>query len=155
MTTGPDSDYTGVAVIGYAQATKQCVVKMATQVRKDSQSLRTYVLGLLAARPEIGAVLIETNQGGDLWKTVFRGLPVKLITLHQTEAKEVRAAMALSYYQRAGTVVHEGRLPAFEDQATAFPKVAHDDVVDAVVSGVLYFMSRKTVRTSVHSSSYV
>jgi phage terminase large subunit-like protein len=41
-----------------------------------------------------------------------------------------------------------------EEQMLAFPKVPHDDVVDAVASGVLYFKRNSGVRVGAAQITY-
>jgi len=148
------SDYTGVAVIGYDPTAQRCCVELAAQVKLAPGQLREYVLRLLSNEPRIKAVYIEINQGGDAWATILSPLPVPIIPIHQTEPKEVRAARVLDYYQ-AGWVAHARKLPAFEEQAVAFPRGQHDDVVDAVVTGVQFFLKgRKQPRRQITSAAY-
>jgi phage terminase large subunit-like protein len=109
---------------------------------------------MLGQYPEVRAVLVEVNQGGDLWREVLHHLPgVKVLTHWSGESKEVRFARTLEHYQR-GRVVHERRLDQLEEQQVAFPRGAHDDIVDAVAAGVAFFLdpdkrerSRIEVRT--------
>jgi len=82
------------------------------------------------------------NQGGELWHRIFWGLPVRVKTIHQSVKKELRAADVLDHYQR-GRVFHAEGLSELEAQQVAFPNAPHDDMVDAVGSGVAYFLSRK------------
>ncbi len=143
-TSKSTSDYTGLAVIGWSPAEKRCVVLFAAQVKLTPAALREKCLTLISLFECAGA-LVETNSGGDAWPAVL-GLPVKVLTLHQSEPKQVRAAQVLDYYE-AGWVAHDGPQPAFEDQAVAFPNAAHDDVVDAVGSGLhLFLKDRRTPR---------
>ncbi|MCE7081153.1 hypothetical protein [Streptomyces sp. ST2-7A] len=118
-----------------------CEVLYAQQVRYAGDRLRAEVLRLLARYPRIRAVRIEVNQGGELWRTVLHNLPpgVKLLVHTQHAPKDVRFTRALNLYQ-TGRVVHTEQLPRAEDQMTAYPKAAHDDVADAVVSALLYFL---------------
>lgn len=136
------SDYTGLAVVGYSPVEKRAVVLHTAQVRLTPAALREKCLALIAAYDVHGA-LVETNSGGDAWPAVLN-LPVKTVTLHQTEPKQVRAAQVLDCYE-AGWVAHDGPQPAFEDQAVAFPRGAHDDVVDAVGSAVWLFLKDRRV----------
>lgn len=149
VTTKKSSDYTGLAVIGWQpppaskpKAPGRCVVIAVKQVRKIGAALRLEVLDLLDQH-DGGLVLVETNQGGELWGTVFHTMPVKVKTVHQTEAKEIRAADVLDHYQR-GRVEHlEGAdLRDYEGQLVAFPRAPHDDMVDAAGSGIRYFLNR-------------
>lgn len=147
VTSKRTSDYSGVAVIAWQppprdrpKAPGRCVVLEVRQVRKSGEALRLDVLDTVA-RHNAGLVLVETNQGGDLWRTVFWGLPVKVKQIHQTEAKEVRAARWLDHYQR-GRVGHAAGLTEYEGQLAAFPNAPHDDMVDAGGAGGLYFLDR-------------
>ncbi len=154
VTSKTTSDYTGLAVIGYDPTAGRCVVELARQVKLAPGPLRELVLRILSGDTRIRAVLIETNQGGDAWAEILGQLPVTVIPLHQTERKEVRAARVLDHYQ-AGLVAHDGPLLAFEEQACAFPNVANDDVVDAVCSGVHFFLkNRRRPRRAASTVAY-
>lgn len=148
VTTKKSSDYTGIAVIGWAPPPRgtsgpgKCTVYEVRQVRKDGAALRLDVLDTIE-RYGAGLVRIETNQGGDLWRAILWGLPVNVKTVHESASKEVRAADALNHYQR-GRVVHdsEADLRDYEGQLVAFPNAPHDDMVDAGTAGIRYFLSR-------------
>lgn len=146
------SDFTGLAVVGwrpphgprspeYRKGDRgRCVVRMAKGVRLTGSRLRDEIVRVLGDYPQVRAVLVETNQGGDLWSEVFHHLPdVKVLTHWSGESKEVRFARVLEHYQRR-RVLHERRLDQLEEQAVAFPRGAHDDVVDAAAAGVAYFL---------------
>ncbi|MCA1841521.1 MAG: hypothetical protein LC723_14690, partial [Actinobacteria bacterium] len=69
VTTTKESDYTGVAVIGYQPARREngkkvspdrCVVKYARPVKLKGDPLRRFVLQILDSFPEIRAILVET-----------------------------------------------------------------------------------------------
>jgi phage terminase large subunit-like protein len=155
VTTRTSSDWTGLAVVGYSPSERRCQVEYAAEVRLTGTALRAAVVRVLEAHPHIGTVLIETNQGGDLWSDVFAGLPVPLKHVRQSESKEVRAAGVLNWYQQ-GRVTHTRSLPAAEEQMVVFPGGLHDDVVDAVVSGVRYFLLSRPAprRPAVTTVSY-
>lgn len=162
VTTKQSSDYTGLAVVGYEPSTKRCEVTMATAVKLSPQFLRKRVLDEIARDPEIGAILVEVNQGGDVWKTVFHTMPVPVLVVHQSEKKEVRAARVLNWYEQ-GRVLHntfhmgkDGSLAAAEEQMVSFPGGPHDDIVDAIGSGVAKFLKAKKRRGAGSSSeSYI
>lgn len=152
VTDKKTSDFYGLAVIAYAPMRvgadgkstmpARCSVRYARAVKLPPARLRAKVLELLEAFPEVGAVRIETNQGGDTWKAILHDLPVRLLVHQETAPKAVRAAGLLNHYQRH-RVLHVQRMPELEEQMCAFPDVINDDLVDAVGAGVRYFLDRK------------
>jgi phage terminase large subunit-like protein len=140
VTTKAKSDYTALAVIGYSRPEQVCVVRAAWQVKiPPGEKLRARVLQILDAYPDISGVVVETNQGGDAWLAILHDLPVTVRTITQSRPKEVRAGSLLAKYQR-GRVFHEKRLPQLEAQMLRFPLAEHDDLVDAVGTGVEVFL---------------
>jgi hypothetical protein len=145
VTTKATSDYTGLSVVGYAPATQaapaRCLVKFAQAVKLKGEPLRRRVMQILESFPEVGAVLVESNQGGDLWHEVLHDLPVRVVTMTNSEKKEARAGRLLNLYQLIPTrVMHAEPLPALEEQMVAFPKAPNDDLVDSVGNAVLRFL---------------
>jgi predicted phage terminase large subunit-like protein len=161
ITTRASSDFTGLAVVGWRPAPAgskgpgRCRVEAAHEVKLSPDALRERVLALIEQH-DVGLVLVEVNQGGDLWPRILWGLPVPIKTVHQSVKKEVRAASVLTHYQR-GRVLHAPGLARLEGQLVAFPNAPHDDMVDAVGSGVAYFLDRKprTSGISVEQGAYV
>lgn len=163
VTSKDSSDFIGVAVLGLvppvfsepnAAGKRRLIVPRSIVVEKTrsvrlviGDPLRRMVMAELESDPSIKAVLVETNQGGDLWLSVLHDLPVRLLTVHQTEPKEVRAAGLLAHCQ-TGRVSFRGRQRAFETEALGFPNGVHDDVIDAVGSGVfrLLDLPRRTTK---------
>lgn len=150
------SDYTGLAVVSWSAWHRRCTVHAAAAIHvQPGPLLRERVLALLDEFPQIGLVLIEVNQGGDTWKAILHGLPVKVKTVNQTENKFTRAEGVLNHYQR-GRVLHARRLPELEQQMCTFPKGPHDDMVDAVGSAVRRFIPpAKKAAPSASQASYV
>lgn len=149
VTATKDSDYTGIAVVGFSPAKRttsgkqpaQCVVKYARAVKLKGDPLRRLVMNVLESFPEIRAILVETNQGGEMWLDTLHGMPVKIHTLHNKEKKESRAGRLLNLYQMAPSrVLHTQRIPALEEQMVSFPLGANDDLVDAVGNAVLQYL---------------
>jgi phage terminase large subunit-like protein len=66
VTSKKSSDYTGIAVVGWSPSTARCIVLEVRQVKKSPDALRLDVLATVE-RHNAGLVLVETNQGGDLW----------------------------------------------------------------------------------------
>lgn len=154
------SDFTGLAVVGWAPATEdvpysRVIIYYARGVRLTGSSLRRHVVQkVLPAFPRIKRLVVETNQGGDLWREVFHDLPGIKVETHTTQdSKETRFARGLDFWQRF-RVLHAEKLPALEEQAVSFPKGAYDDVVDAAVAGVLYFLDDRRVRVGTAARSY-
>jgi phage terminase large subunit-like protein len=149
VTTKKDSDFTGLAVVGYSPARKtssgkqppRCVVKYARAVKLKGDPLRSIVLSILESFPEVRGILVETNQGGDMWLDTLHGMPVKIYTIHNDEKKESRAGRVLNLYQMAPTrVVHAHKIPRLEEEMVNFPNGANDDLVDAVGNAVLKYL---------------
>jgi phage terminase large subunit-like protein len=103
---------------------------------------------------DVGVLYVETNQGGDLWKDVFKAIPIKYRSKNQSLSKQIRAGKALNFYQQ-GKVRHTARFPVLEEQMWAFPKLNHEDVLDSVVSGVLYFLDSKVVKVEAKQVNYL
>lgn len=156
VTVTDTSDYSGLAVSQFPFPTKAEVAKgqpghvevlHVERVKKTGKALRDRIMQLLTRFPSIKRVCVEDNQGAALWVEVFGDLPVPVELLHASTHKEVRAAHALAKYQALPTqVVHVGRHAQVESTMEAFPLVAHDDDVDAVVYSVLYWLSPAEVR---------
>lgn len=141
VTQKESSDFTGLGVVGWAPAAGKCLVEYATEVKLDPAALRLKVIELIEEF-DVGLVLVEVNQGGDLWLTILWGLPVKVKVIHQSVKKEVRAASVLNHYQRH-RVKHVDGLTKLEGQMVAFPNAPHDDIVDAVGTAVSYFLDKR------------
>jgi len=155
VTDGKNSDFYGLAVVAFEPGKlPRCAVRYARAFRLPPAALRDRVLQLLAAFPEIGAVRIEVNQGGQTWRSVLHDLPVRLLVHTESVPKKVRAANLLNHYQR-GRVLHASKFPEAEEQMQAFPRVLHDDLVDAIGAGVAYFLDRPKLRVGGSSSDYV
>jgi phage terminase large subunit-like protein len=156
VTSKETSDETGLAVVSWEPTDigpGRCCVRHAEGVRLQPDQLRSKVASLIERYPEIRVVIVEANQGGDAWLSIFHHLPVKVVTRHSSEPKEVRAARTLDHYQQ-GRVVHEQRHYALEAQMIGFPKMAHDDVLDAAMGGILSHLHRTTKRTTGRTAAY-
>jgi phage terminase large subunit-like protein len=118
--------------------------------------LREKVLSILESYPEISVIMIEGNQGQELWREVFHNMPVRIVIFSNSEPKEVRAGRVHALYQRIPSrVVHTQRLQQAEEQMVGFPRMAHDDIVDAIGSPVLKFLKpAKVQRRVARTSSY-
>lgn len=145
VTDGKKSDYTGIAVISHSKVENRCVVHLAEQVKLHGEALRAHVYDIVINKfPQVKAILVETNQGGLTWESVFHHLPpgVTLVAKHNTVKKEVRAANLLAEYQARPRprVIHAVKLTKAEEQLVAFPRAENDDIVDAIGNGVHMFL---------------
>lgn len=169
VTQKKTSDPCGLAIVGYAPGRTQPTMKLGAGLHRLTEEeasadrvarlsrvvvfdawsvmltgtpLKKHILQVLQNWPKIGAVVLENNQGGDLWVEVMKGLPVKFLTFGSYESKEVRFGWSLDFYQ-ARRVLHAKPLNALEDQLTGFPKSAHDDIADASNCGILRLLKPK------------
>jgi predicted phage terminase large subunit-like protein len=152
VTKNKVSDYTGVAVLSRGED-DNIYVRDAFQLKVSPSELAERVASLVDIY-DPGVIYVETNQGGDLWRDVFKDIPVRYRAIKQSVSKQIRAGKALNFYQQ-GLVRHTSHFPVLEEQMYSFPKVSHDDVLDAVVSGILYFLDNKAPKVSVKQLNYL
>jgi len=152
VTKNKISDYTGIAVLSRGDD-DFIYVREAIQVKMSPSELAERIAGLVDIY-QPGVIYVETNQGGDLWKDVFKNIPVKYRSIRQSVSKQIRAGKALNFYQQ-GKIRHTAHFPALEEQMWGFPKISHDDVLDAVVSGVLYFLDNKSPKVIAKQLNYL
>lgn len=151
VTTKRTSDFTGI-VIASLTSDGKTYIRHAEQVKMTPDGLSQHVEGLISAfEPEI--LYIETNQGGDLWKQVFQDLPVAYRSVRASDKKEYRAGQAHTYYVK-NKVYHTRNFPALQEQMLAFPKVPHDDIVDALAMAVTY-LNHKPKRVGIRQAQYI
>lgn len=156
VTKNKISDFTGIAVLsrGVDELGKNNVyVRHAEQVKMSPSDIADRVASLVDTY-DAGVVYVEVNQGGDLWKDVFKHIPAKYRSKNQSVSKQVRAGKALNFYQQ-GKVRHTSRFPVLEEQMYSFPKISHEDVLDAVVSGILYFLDNKAIKLETKQINYL
>jgi hypothetical protein len=152
VTKNKVSDYTGIAVLSRGED-GNIYVRDAMQLKVSPSELADRVSALVETYNP-GIIYVETNQGGDLWQDVFKHIPVRYKSIRQSVSKQIRAGKALNFYQQ-GKVRHTQHFPALEEQMWSFPKVSHDDVLDAVVSGILYFLDSSTPKVFVKQLNYL
>lgn len=134
VTNKNKSDYTGIAVVALNIEQRKMHVREAVEVKIVGEPLREKVIEL-AEQFDVDYILVESNQGGDLWYTVFHDMPCKTTTFFQKEKKEVRLRRLLAQYQRAGQPIqHERKLAQYQRRMLAYPFTDHDDVLDAVAA---------------------
>lgn len=161
VTDKKKSDFTGLAVVGATphqpgDPRRRAEVKYAIGVKLLGKALRAKILQILEMYPEISVILVEANQGGELWREVMHDMPVKVVLFSNSEPKEVRAGKVHALYQRIPSrVLHTQRLQQAEENMVGFPKLKHDDIVDAVGNAVLKLLKPAKVQKRVaRSESY-
>lgn len=156
VTSHDKSDRSGISVVAHDVIAGKVEVREAYGVRLEAERLRTEVLKALERNPDVRAILVETNQGGDLWKSVLHDMPVPVASQHTTVGKPIRFAEVLNFYQK-GKVLHRQILGDAEGEMISFPRGKNDDVADAVVGGVAFFLKSKPTKRAASSSvqSYV
>jgi phage terminase large subunit-like protein len=160
VTTKATSDLTGIAVAGLSVAEKKLFVREAVGVKLSGEALRRRVIEVGVAN-DVDYLLVEANQGGDLWHVVFHDMPFKVSTFMQKEPKQYRIRRFLALYQRSGgAVFHEKPLPQLEAQQSAYPNLVHEDVLDASAAvaehlvAMLFQQIGTRDKTAVHQFSY-
>jgi hypothetical protein len=95
----------------------------------------------------VRAVMCDVTQGGDLWAEAAGHIGLPLVGYTLQEGKDWRFGRTLDHYQ-AVRVLHAVELPTLERQQLAYPKIAHDDVLDSTAAAVLAFLEPKPTRNS-------
>jgi hypothetical protein len=177
ITTKESSDWTGLAVVGYTPAmagrNPQIEIIASRRVKLVNEDLRMHAIKILNEFPDIRYVRVEVNQGGDLWgiahkpheprsrSGVFHHLPegVGLMIGTTTLNKEIKFAQAHDFYQKPGfDIYHREHFGELERELIEFPKARWDDLADACVMGILYFLkpaASKKIRTGSTEYSYL
>lgn len=151
VSTKQSSDYTAFVIVSLGND-GLVYVRHAEQLKLVSTELRERANELIELF-DVDLLLIETNQGGMVWNQVFDQIKCKYKAIHQTEPKPVRAARALDYYRKQ-KVRHTRHFDLLEQQMHSFPKVTHDDLVDALGAGVHYLLSASG-RARIKKRSYL
>jgi hypothetical protein len=139
--TAKGGDYSALGVIRYSRVKDQFEVSYATAVHVTGAQLRTKIVALLQAYPEIKAVLIESPVGQDFLDPgagLYHDLPgVNLINVEQKHygTKEVRYELAsVEFFHKR--VWFAEKMPLLESTLLSWPKVAHDDLSDVVITAI-------------------
>lgn len=145
------NDFTAMSVVTYDPDFKRLdgslgafeVVDCADMHVVPGRPFVERVKAFLAVHPDISVIIIETNQGGMVWRAMLEeeGLPVLIWEVTASEHKWTRAAKALAHYQDAA-VFHRRKFARLEGQMLSFPKVHHDDLLDSVGQAILELEAR-------------
>ena len=151
VTTARRSDYTAFTVLSRG-LNKKIYVRHAEGIKTTSEGITAKAKELVELYG-VGIVIVETNQGGDLWKQVFKDVGARVRFLNQRTKKEIRVGQSADFYKK-GLVLHTKHFPALEEQMLAYPNVQHDDLVDSVATGVLYFLKNRGNKITVSQFNY-
>lgn len=140
ITANESSDETGIVVVGADRHRKGYVLEDLSG-RYTPNEWAT--VALEAARRWKGAIVAETNQGGDMVTAVIRSLGerangVRIIDVKASRGKLARAEPVYSLYQE-GRIFHCGSFPLLESQMAGFnpeSSLVSPDRVDALVWGL-------------------
>lgn len=139
VSTKKTADFSAFAVIGTRD--NQIYVIHTEQLRGSPDELRAVTERLIETY-DVQLVLWERNYGDSLWKAVLDGIKCKIRFIRNTDKKEARITQSLDAYKR-GKVKHSKSMLSLEEQMTSFPNVRHDDLIDAVATGVNYFSTNR------------
>lgn len=144
VTNNTSSDYTGIAISGYAENVQKVAVAMSGNIKVTPEGLKRNVDMALARFYPLGLreIHVESNQGGTYLRSALAGLERKYpgirITLPRSESdrgKAVEFAEAFGHYEQ-GRVRHSQQHRVAEDQMMVFPNGRNDDCGEAVVRSV-------------------
>jgi predicted phage terminase large subunit-like protein len=137
VTSGEDSDETGIVAIGKAEDGQLYVLEDATCRESPAVWARRAVE--LYKRLKADRIVAEVNNGGDLVEATIRTVDkhVPYTAVHASRGKRSRAEPIAALYEQ-GKVHHVGTFDALEDQMCMFTPDGYDgspDHVDALVWG--------------------
>lgn len=148
VTSKPDSDETGIIVVGKDQYNHGYVLDDLSGIYSPSVWADKAIW--LYEKWQANYILAESNNGGDLVKSNIESanpsVPVRLV--HATRGKVLRAEPVQAMYERR-EVSHVGIFPKLEDQMCNWDAQAGDespDRVDAMVHGFTEICIKKRVQ---------
>ena len=142
VTASRSADQTAAVIVGRHPGRMHATVEYAEAWNITPEEIHRRVKRLVERYPTVRTVIVENNQGGDLWLDVvsprYDPLPrhVRLETEHVRSSKRDRVADALRHYER-GAVFHACEFVELERQMVMFPSTkSRDDLVDALTGGL-------------------
>lgn len=155
VTNGPAADMTALTIMGQAPDGRHLTVEWTWAGRITGITLRDLVHDLLRENPTLRDILIEGNQGGERWLDILSppekplpggvnvpgGITVTIGRPEKRGSKRNRLEWLLAQYE-LDLIGHRQRFAELEDQMLAWPKVAHDDLMDTVEAAASYFLGR-------------
>ena len=138
VTSGPDSDETGIMCVGKCANNEYYVLEDRSGRYSPDEWARKAVE--LYERYEADRIVAEVNNGGDLVERLLRAVDAQVPyrSVHATRGKLVRAEPVASLYEQ-GKVHHLGRFPELESQMVSYTgerSKPSPDRLDALVWGL-------------------
>lgn len=146
VTSHGRSDYTGIAVGGYAPHSRKVCVEFCTAVRQNPAQLRAILKQLFTDNPTIDTLIIDNTQGKDTWHEIIGSVVpdhVEVIEAENIGSKKYRARRSSDFYIYKWVHHHPLAVQAAERQMCAFPDVRNDDMVDAVCYLTWHYLKDK------------
>lgn len=138
VSTNPNSDYTALALVGRDSSGRRALVERVEWGKWTAPEIREQIHAICEPLRVKPLVRVESNQGGDTWLDSLAPWPVdvKYETCKAGRASKTdRIKWAHAHYHRRA-VWHPQKLRAEAELLRWHPRVAHDDVPDAI-SGAL------------------
>lgn len=137
-TTGPESDYTALVLLGRDASRQKACVEQVAWGRWTDPEIRTRIHDFCAPLRIKPQVQIEGNRGGttrlDSLAPWPEGVKYEMVRHDGTpKASRIRRGHSL-YYARK--VWHSDQLPKFEAELCRWPRSKHDDVPDAAAGAL-------------------
>jgi phage terminase large subunit-like protein len=143
------SDRTAMVIVGRDPARQHAVIEYAAAFRISAEDLRKRIHRLAARKPTLRTVIVEVNNGGDLWEEMLDPphdpLPrqLRLITDWASVSKELRVEQALQWYE-TDRVFHAKEFVELEREMVMFPNPKiNDDLVDALTGALRWALAKK------------
>lgn len=141
------SDRTAMVIVGRDPARQRAVVEYAQAFRISAETLRQRIHTLAARKPTLRTVIVETNNGGDLWQEMLNPrhdpLPrqLRLRTDWASNTKQDRVEQALQWYETK-RVFHAKEFVELEREMVMFPNPKiNDDLVDALTGALRWALA--------------
>lgn len=143
VTQTKTSDMTALVITSIDVSGRQMCVEYAWAGRISGLDLREMIWDLKRRNPTLRTIIIEVNQGGSRWREILRPLPegVELVDGRPDKrgSKRERTEWLCDVTKR-GALVFRQKFPTLFDLMIAWPKVTHDDLLDAVEAGVAFHL---------------
>ena len=156
VTANKNSDETGIMVVGISGG---IIYIIADHTGKYTPNGWARIVGNLYDEYSADAVVVETNQGGDLVKQNLRtsGITARIIEIHAYRGKALRAEPVVGLYEQK-RVKHVGDLSALENEMTEWDpmdkKAKSPNRIDAAVYGVTH-VSSGAARANIASPAHL